>query len=336
MRCLDESELFELFEQAMPPSRRCEVERHLDECAACRGLVAAFARASDTEADLPFASTTMGSVPSTLPPPGTSGEVIAARYELLRVVGEGGMGIVWAAHDHDTGKAVALKFLKSGIAEHVKRFTREAKVAAAVGHPNVLEVREILHPPNAPPVLVSDLLEGESLDRRIAREGKLSEAQTRGIMIPLADAVAAAHAKGIIHRDLKPQNVFLAERVMLLDFGMAKLLTQDDAAADALTRSGAILGTPHYMAPEQLYGERLVDERADVWAMGVVAYECISGRRPLEGRSYGQILRSATRGVIAPLEEGSAQLRAIIERMLSHERDQRPAAADVAAALRSL
>src|SRR5204863_6988502 len=140
-------------------------------------------------------------------------------------------------------------------------------------------------------------------------------------------------ARGVIHRDLKPPNVFLARDpaetrgaearvVVILDFGLAKLLSSDgsDASADKLTRTGALLGTPFYMAPEQLFGETSVDGRADVWAIGVIIYECISGRKPVEGRSYGQIARNVVREDIVPLDRlapgAHPDLAALTHRML--------------------
>jgi serine/threonine-protein kinase len=219
---------------------------------------------------------------------------------------------------------------------------REAHVASLVGHPNVVEVHAVLILAREPPILVMDLLEGESLDRVLSARKKLPPKEVVSILVPLVGAVRAAHLRGVLHRDLKPQNVFLASDgaewappvVMLLDFGLAKLLGSD---VEALTRTGAIVGTPHYMAPEQLFGERDVDARADVWAIGVIAYECLSGRRPLEGSSYAQLVRSATRGAHESLARAapgvSPELASLVDRMLAYERESRPPLAEVHAAL---
>jgi serine/threonine-protein kinase len=188
------------------------------------------------------------------------------------------------------------------------------------------------------------LLSGESLDRLLARRRTLSISETIAILLPLVAAVRAAHARGVLHRDLKPQNVFLALEseaaepvVMLMDFGLAKVVGQD---VETLTRTGAIVGTPHYMAPEQLYGERDIDRRADVWAIGAIAYECLTGRRPLEGGSYAQLVRNATRRALTPLAaqlpDAPPALAALVDGMLAHDRDDRPELAAVHAALDAL
>jgi eukaryotic-like serine/threonine-protein kinase len=342
MDCLDAERLFELFGGPLPT----EVEEHIDGCEACRELVAAYARVADegdTAADAaisPYAPTLASEQPPAAPRPGSAGEVVAERYVLDRVVGEGGMGVVWAARDLRTGQDVALKMLKIETPELTQRAKREAEVAATIGHPNVIEVRDLVALPGAPPILVMPLLEGESLDRLIARRRTLLVDEAIAILLPLVAAVRAAHARGVLHRDLKPQNVFLAHAgdgappvVMLLDFGLAKLCGQD---VEVLTRTGAIVGTPHYMAPEQLYGERDIDRRADVWAIGAIAYECLTGKRPLEGGSYAQLVRAASRRVQKPLASilpSAPRLAALVDRMLAHDRDDRPEMPEVHALL---
>ena len=356
MECLDAPRLFELFAAEVPPGRRALFEHHLDGCDRCRALVAAYARVADeSETDelaaiSPFARTLPSDRPPTPTTPdrgparGSPGELVAQRYVLERVVGEGGMGVVWAARDLHTGRAVALKMLKVGTAELTRRALREAYVASAIGHPNVVSVYDILTPPGAPPVLVMALLAGESLDQVLVRRRALPGAELLGLLLPLVSAVRAAHARGVVHRDLKPQNVFLARDgeaaepvVMLLDFGLARLLGED---VETLTRTGAIVGTPHYMAPEQLYGEPDIDRRADVWAIGALAYECLAGRRPLEGSSYAQLVRNASRRAQKPLAallpDAPTALTALIDRMLAHDREARPELSLVHAALDAL
>ena len=348
MDCLDAERLFELFGGPLP----ADVDEHLDGCERCRELVAAYARVadeSDTAIDAgdagdapisPYAPTLASDRPSAAPRRGSAGEVVAERYVLDRIVGEGGMGVVWAARDLRTGQDVALKMLKIETPELTLRARREAEVAATIGHPNVLEVKELVAVPGAPPILVMPLLEGESLDRLIARRRTLPADEAVAILLPLVAAVRAAHTRGVLHRDLKPQNVFLAHAgdgdapvVMLMDFGLAKLCGQD---VEALTRTGAIVGTPHYMAPEQLYGERDIDRRADVWAIGAIAYECLTGKRPLEGGSYAQLVRAASRRTQKPLSSllpAAPALASIVDRMLAHDRDDRPELPEVHATL---
>jgi serine/threonine-protein kinase len=185
-----------------------------------------------------------------------------------------------------------------------------------------------------------DLLEGESLGARLGRVGRLGLGKAFGVLRPLLDATSAAHARGVVHRDLKPENVFLCAdgRVVLLDFGMAKLTASFDLAMSGwMTESGLILGTPHYMAPEQIYGERDVDARADVWALGVVTYECLSGERPVSGKSFGQIVRALQRREMVDLAERAPAVPelvlALVRRMLAHDRRERPSLDEIRATL---
>jgi eukaryotic-like serine/threonine-protein kinase len=352
MECLDATALADLFVEPQDPLRREGIERHIDGCEACRALVALFARLEDDDASAPSATVLAPTVESAPPTKESraleAGDVIGARYVLERVVGEGGMGVVWAALDRASGGRVAVKVLKAASPELCRRFVREARVAASISHPNVLEVRSVVPLADGSPALVMELLEGRSLAAEIAAHGgKLDAHMTVGVLLPLVAAVRAAHAKGIVHRDLKPANVILArdapgaEPVLtLLDFGLAKLVAVDDDAAEKITRSGAIVGTPHYMAPEQLFGERGVDGRADVWAIGAMAYECLTGKKPLDGKSYAQLVKSATKGVVRPIAELAPEtppaLAALVASMLSFEAGKRPSIADVHAALDAL
>ncbi len=347
MRCLDGDQLFVLGDAS--PSARLEIDLHLDTCAECRALVTAYLRASEDVDDhrTPFART----LPSE-PSPAASddglhaGDLIAGRYLLDVIVGEGGISVVWKARDLHSGTHVALKVLKASLPELRGRVVREAKLGTLLSHPNIVEVRAILTPtPGALPILVMDLLIGEPLDRLLERRRVLPAREAIAILLPLASAVRSAHARGVLHRDLKPSNIFLAQDqpgaapvTMLLDFGLAKLLTDGtEAAMEALTRSGAVLGTPHYMAPEQLYGDKGIDLRADVWAMGAIAYECLTGERPIPGKSYGQIVKNASKASIPPIDPVAHAvppvLASLVMRMLSHDREQRPWAVEVHEAL---
>jgi serine/threonine protein kinase len=343
--CLDEAGLIDFFERRMDPEARSAVDRHIDTCPACRNLIATLAivqsgelhgRAADHTAHDP----TLDPVDAL-----SAGDVIAGRFRLERVVGEGGMGVVWAATEIAGGGPRALKILKTSDRAHSRRFLREARLPAALRHPNIVDVHELLElPASGRLVMVMDLLAGESLSHTLRQEGRLHLGEVVRILLALTSALAAAHALGVVHRDLKPQNVFLATPraagapadVMLLDFGMAKLTATDGDAAQTgsgITESGAILGTPHYMAPEQVYGEKQVDPLADVWAIGVIAYECLSGRRPVEGKSFGQIFRNMTLRSIEPLGSLVAglprEVTSLVDRMLSHDRAGRPTAAEV-------
>ena len=241
-----------------------------------------------------------------------AGSVVGGRYRLECVVGEGGMGVVWAATHTLTGKKCALKFVKPGRASDPRTYRRlliEAQSACAVNHPNVAQAHDVLELPSGVPFIVMDFLEGESLRARLARQRQLSVPETARILLPVTEAVSAAHARGIVHRDLKPENVFLErapgdeDRVKLLDFGIAKrahdLL---EAGAGQVTQEShglttfSALGTPSYMAPEQRARGTNVDGRADVWALGVILFECLTGTRPaLEGLPKPQKLSELLR-----------------------------------------
>jgi serine/threonine-protein kinase len=269
-----------------------------------------------------------------------AGQVIGGRYRLDRLLGQGGMGVVWAATHTITRRPAALKFLRGP--DHARpemraRFMREARAASAVHHPNVLEVLDVFELEDETPVMVMDLLRGETLANKLAREAPLSIEVTARIVAPVVSAVGAAHALGIVHRDLKPDNIFLAtdddgrERVKVLDFGIAKLMARDEDPTEArnITGTGSMLGTPCYMAPEQACGEKDIDGRVDAWAIGIILYEALSGRRPIDGANVGQVLKQILAGTIPPLAEAApsvpVDVAALVDQLLRRERNARPA-----------
>jgi eukaryotic-like serine/threonine-protein kinase len=243
----------------------------------------------------------------------SAGTEILGRYRLERLLGLGGMGEVWAALHLTTQQRVALKVLKAeggheGREATVRRFFREAEAIRTVSHPNVVALHSLFMLDDSP-VMVMDLLEGEPLARKLEREGRIEVGELARILLPVISAVGTAHARGIVHRDLKPDNVFLSISVdgvvpKVLDFGIAKLslAAANLAQAESLTSTGAVLGTPYYMAPEQVWGENVLDARSDVWAMGVIMYRCLSGVRPFYGRNPGQIFKSIVNHSQAPLK----------------------------------
>ncbi len=265
-----------------------------------------------------------------------AGDVAADKYRLVRRLGSGGMGAVWHATHVVTRRPVALKFLHANRHTDINaraRLLREARAAAAVGHPAVVTIHDVIEVGGAP-VLVMDLLEGESLRECLEREGRLAPGVAVDIALAILSVLSAAHAHGIVHRDLKPENVFLPQggpsEARLLDFGIAKI-TRTDGLQGLSTETGAMLGTPHYMAPEQAFGEKDVDGRADLWALGVLLYECLSARRPIDGENLGQILRAMTECKVKPLLEVApdvpVELAEIVGALLV-ERGARPADAD--------
>ncbi len=266
--------------------------------------------------------------------------VVGGRFRLERSLGEGGMGVVWRATHVLTRKPVALKFLKRGAEgdeRAIQRFLREARAACAVRHPCVVEVHDVLELEDGSPVMVMELLTGETLATHLARmpSRAISLAELAGVMVHVCSAVACAHGLGIVHRDLKPENIFLADvhgkvGVKVLDFGIAKLTAPEGDAANTggSTGTGAILGTPFYMAPEQLLGEKDIDHRADIWALGIIFYEALAGVLPTKQPNVGQIIKVVVTKAIPPLRERvlglPEPLLKLVESMLARDRGKRP------------
>ena len=221
------------------------------------------------------------------------GSVIEGRYEVLDVLGEGGMGTVYRVRHKALGRSFALKALRRDIAadkELCARFIREAKAAASVSHPNVVQITDFGTLASGQPYFVMELLEGMPLGWLIKKGGPIPAARAVRIVRQIAEALAAAHEAGIVHRDLKPDNIQVgaatsgSDVVKVLDFGLAKV-----AGKSRLTRQGMVFGTPHYMSPEQASGDP-VDHRADIYALGVVMYEMFTGRVPFEADSAMGVL----------------------------------------------
>jgi serine/threonine-protein kinase len=254
------------------------------------------------------------------------------------------MGQVWSAVHVVTGRRVAVKRLllvgdDEDDDEHADsqaraRFILEAQTACAVEHPNVVQVLDFVEPGNEPPLLVMELLQGETLSAKLEREPVLSLEDTVGVLLPVVSAVGTAHSLGIIHRDLKPANIFLQQRegqeqvVKVLDFGIAKWVAQQPAGTGLRTQTGSTLGTPCYMAPEQAIGERSVDHTVDVWSLGIILYECLAGARPVEGENAVQMVMRLLNTGIMPIERVVPTLpeaiAKLIGRMLSRDAAGRP------------
>ncbi len=223
-------------------------------------------------------------------------------YEVVALIGQGGMGEVYLALDTKLGRDVAIKVLPEAFAhdpQRLARFQREAKMLASLNHPNIATIHG-LEESNGTHYLVMELVPGETLRERVAREGALPVEEALGIARQIAEALEAAHEKSIIHRDLKPANVKVTPegKVKVLDFGLAKAFAGEEAGSDpsnsptlsqAATLPGVILGTAAYMSPEQAQGKP-VDKRADIWAFGVVVYEMVTGRRPFRGDGVPETL----------------------------------------------
>jgi eukaryotic-like serine/threonine-protein kinase len=265
-------------------------------------------------------------------------------YEIVSFLGAGGMGEVYCARDTKLGRSVALKILgrMSSDPDRLRRFEQEARAMAALNHPNIVAIYQFgTH--NGVPYLVSELLEGQTL-RDVVRGGPLPGSRVVDCAIQVAEGLHAAHSRGVVHRDLKPENIFVTKegRTKLLDFGIAKLVEPDTSSNDSTiskrTDPGAILGTVGYMSPEQIRGQG-IDHRTDIFALGAVLYESLSGERPFRGVSSADILSSILREDPLPLANvGIAPaLEMIVRRCLQKNPEQRfQSAADLAFALKAL
>ncbi len=272
---------------------------------------------------------------------------IAGKYRLERLIGEGAMGEVWQAVNEATDRRVAIKLISRSAADSDElraRVLREARACGRIAHRNVVEVFDAGETAEGSPFLVMPILSGETLASRIERMGRLPDLLAARVGLEIARGLAAAHAAGIVHRDLKPGNVFLArepdgdeETVKLLDFGVSKILSAKDNVA---TATGSALGSPAYMSPEQARGDRGVDHRSDLWALGVVLFEMIAGSRPFVGDSpytcVAEILSGRIPDVRERLPAADARLANVIARCLEREVQRRVGtAAEVADALRA-
>lgn len=243
------------------------------------------------------------------------GTIVADKLRLLKPLGQGGMGSVWLAEHLSLGTEVAVKFIRPERAAAdpslVQRFDNEAKAAARLGSDHVVRIQDYgLADDGTTPYLVMERLSGRSLDAVLDERQRLPPTEVVRIVCDVAEALDAAHALGIVHRDIKPQNIFLTERdgepgpVKVLDFGVAKVVSEAGVpGASALTATGTVIGSPPYMSPEQLEGRRDVDERADLWSLGVVAYQALTGRLPFEGDSFVRVGAAVLRGRYVPVTQ---------------------------------
>ena len=274
------------------------------------------------------------------------GRLLEGKYRVTRLIGEGGMGVVYEAEHTLIGRPVALKLLHGDFAKNpdaLERFHREARAATAIRHPNIIEITDMGTTPEGQPFLVLELLDGVPLARLLRDQAPLPAARLRDIVVQVLEALEAAHAKGIIHRDLKPDNVFVIQHpnrpdfVKLLDFGVSKLTGEALGEGVSTTRTGTLMGTPSYMSPEQARGRKDIDHRVDLWACGVMIYEASCGRLPYLGDNYNELLSSILLEDPPPPRQLnpriSAPLERFLERALAKDRDLRfPSAAEMRAA----
>jgi serine/threonine protein kinase len=270
--CLDDATVQNLVEGSLASEARASARAHITQCTSCRQLVASMMRTVE---------------PALAATASLAGALIGRRFLLEDMAGRGGMGTVWRARDRETGSIVAVKLMRGG--DHADRFIREAQVLATLHHPHI--VRYIDHglTGEGDPYLAMEWLEGIDLAQRLGG-APMPIADAIRVASLAAEALVVAHARGVIHRDIKPSNLFLPrgniEDLKVLDFGIARIAL----ASQAMTRTGAALGTPGYMAPEQARGERDLDARADLFALGCVLFEAVSGRAPFAGAHLMAVL----------------------------------------------
>jgi eukaryotic-like serine/threonine-protein kinase len=223
------------------------------------------------------------------------GDILAGKYEIVSLLGEGGMGTVWRARSLALDVDIALKVLHCDRADSqaAERLLREARATASVGHPSIVRAFDFGETDQGEPFLVMELLEGISLADWLERQGRMSATQAVQMLLPIVAGLVAAHARGIIHRDIKPENIIIVPDgastflPKIVDFGIAKMSRRNN---QVITQAGMVLGSLEYMSPEQAEGKQEVGEQTDVWALCVVLYELITGRRPFEGDSITQMI----------------------------------------------
>ena len=259
--------------------------------------------------------------------------VVNERYTIVKYLASGGMARVYVALQAPLGRRVALKVLNPQFGrdpDAVKRFFREAKAVSRLNHPNTITVFDFERSAEGFFYIAMELLEGESLGERLEREGRLSPEVALPIAIQVARSLSEAHRKGIIHRDLKPDNVFISsvekDLVKVIDFGIAAF---PEASPDQkLTQTGAVPGTPEYMSPEHAQGFEL-DGRADIYALGIVIYEMLSGSVPFSGSNFLATVVRHVNDPVPPLEGVDPRLADyIVNRLLNKDREQRPGSAE--------
>ena len=276
--------------------------------------------------------------------PVQEGEILDGKYRVDRVLGAGGMGVVVAATHVQLNTKVALKFLLPEVLNEpkvVERFVREARSAVQIQSEHVARVADVGALPSGSPYMVMEFLEGHDLAEHLAKHGPLGISQAVGYVLQACEAIAEAHSLGIVHRDLKPANLFLTQRqrrepiIKVLDFGISK---SKDASALNLTQTSSMMGSPYYMSPEQMKSSRDVDPRSDIWALGIIMFELLTGTPPFEGTTITELVVAVTTGKLPPLRaqrpEVPEGLARVVERCLERDPDRRYA--DVGALAKAL
>lgn len=364
--CLSDEQAIALLEKRVDEAARQAIDAHLDQCDECRELVGALALTGAPEAESApdialedladegsvtlLRSSAGGSSSRPSLPPGQGAPLdrgdMVDHFRVMRTLGRGAMGEVYLARDTLLGRKVALKIIAPdllGSDKAVRRFLFEARATARFNHPNIVTIHAVGEHEGRPWVAL-EYVEGENLRERARREQPPLR-ETLRIGLAMAEALAQAHERGVLHRDLKPANVVIGTdgRIRIVDFGLAKAVqaTEDDveAGVHAISSSTWLVGTPRYMAPEQWEGSN-VEGAADIWALGVILFELASGRRPFEADSTVELLRMVCSDRPAPrlasVASVPSKLSQLVGQCLAKEPADRPAAAEVAAALREV
>jgi serine/threonine-protein kinase len=280
------------------------------------------------------------------PPPIPEGTIVAGKLRVVRMLGMGGMGAVYEVEHEFTKHRRALKMLHAEMLEHpvvVARFIREASAAGHIGNPHIVETFDAGKLESGEPYLVMEMLKGETLADRLEKVRRLAVPELVEIIRQACEGVQAAHDAGIVHRDLKPENIFLMEKdgksfVKILDFGVSKFDPTLTGGADGTTKEGSALGTPYYMSPEQVDGDKDLDARTDVYALGVILYQCACGKRPFKADALPKLAVLIHEGKPAPLSERRPELPTgfveVVHKAMARDRNARfPTPRELGAAL---
>lgn len=295
---------------------------------------------ADTLPDPPLVSTGDGGTRSTE----ALQEALRDDFDIKQGLGKGSMSTVYLAREKELDRFVAIKVLSPAHAKDqtaLKRFEREAKAAASLGHPSVVQVYRFGHLPDGTPYLVMRFVKGRTMEERLKADGSLSPALAKEILHDIASALAAAHAAGIVHRDVRPANVLWdeeGEKALLADFGIAALLVTSGEESTRLTKTGQMMGDPRYLSPEQLLDQDLT-ELADMYAFGMLGYELLTGEGPYIARTNTQWimahLNQDPKDLLGMRPDADPGLADLLRRCLNREPKYRPSAADVVRALSS-